>query len=201
MRLPVNVTSAVFALAAFALAAGVGLNAGEKGATVKVGDKAPSFTSVDENGKTWKSADHVGKKIVVVYFYPADFTGGCTAQACGFRDKGDDLKGKGIEIIGVSGDSAENHKKFKDDFKLPFTLLADEKGEIAKSFGVPVGKGGTATGKTSSGEAIQVTQGVRIQRYTVVIDKKGNVAALYNVKDAKGDAKKIAEIVEKLETK
>src|SRR5206468_31754 len=57
-----------------------------KGKAVKVGDKAPVFTSVDESGKTWKSIDHVGKKIVVLYFYPADFTGGCTSQACGYRD-------------------------------------------------------------------------------------------------------------------
>jgi peroxiredoxin Q/BCP len=189
--------------ALLAVLIGGGLTAGEKGKTMlKAGDKAPAFQSVDENGKTWKSSDHVGKKVVVLYFYPADFTGGCTAQACGFRDRIESLAGgKGVEVIGVSGDSVENHKKFKEDFKLPFTLLADDKGEVAHAFGIPYGKGGTATGKTSAGEAIKVTQGVRIQRYTVVIDKNGNVAALYQVGNAGGDAKKVGEIVEKLQTK
>ena len=84
----------------------------------------------------------VGKKIVVLYFYPADFTGGCTTQACGFRDDIEKLGSKGVMVIGVSGDSVETHKLFKAHHKLPFTLLADEKGEIAKKFGVPVGKGG-----------------------------------------------------------
>ena len=90
-----------------------------------VGDAAPTFESVDDAGKPWKSADHFGKKIVVVYFYPADFTGGCTAQACGFRDDMDKLKGKDVEVIGVSGDSAKTHEAFKKFHKLNFTLLAD----------------------------------------------------------------------------
>src|SRR5262249_48334935 len=107
---------------------------------IKVGDKAPAFESVDENGKAWKSSDVVGKKILVLYFSPADFTGGCTAQACGYRDDIEKLSGKGVEVVGVSGDSAENHALFKKEHKLPFTLLADTKGEVAKTFGVPVNK-------------------------------------------------------------
>ena len=95
----------IVGLCVLALAVGATLSAGEKG-TPKVGDKAPAFQSVDENGKTWKSTDHVGKKIVVLYFYPADFTGGCTAQACGFRDNLKDLSSKNVEVVGVSGDSA-----------------------------------------------------------------------------------------------
>src|SRR5882672_5457566 len=95
---------------------------------VKVGDVAPAFQSVDENGKTFKSSDVVGKKIVVLYFYPADFTGGCTAQACGFRDDIEKLKSSNIVVIGVSGDSVETHKLFKAHHMLPFMLLADEKG-------------------------------------------------------------------------
>jgi thioredoxin-dependent peroxiredoxin len=185
-----------------ALILGGGLTAGEKGRPMpKVGDKAPEFQSVDENGKTWKSSDHVGKKIVVVYFYPADFTGGCTAQACGFRDSMDSLAGKGLEVVGVSGDSAATHKLFKAHHKLPFTLLADEKGELAKQFGVPVGKGGMSPTIDESGTKGSAPRGVTIQRYTVVIDRGGNVAALYKVDSAGGDAKKIGEIVQKLETK
>jgi thioredoxin-dependent peroxiredoxin len=181
---------------------GGGLTAGEKGRTMlKVGDKAPEFQSVDENGKTWKSSDHVGKKIVVVYFYPADFTGGCTAQACGFRDNMESLSGKGLEVVGVSGDSAATHKLFKAHHKLPFTLLADEKGELAKSFGVPVNKGGMSPTIDENGDKGTAPRGVTIERWTVVIDKGGNLAALYKVANAGGDAKKIGEIVQKLETK
>src|SRR6266481_1125600 len=122
-------------LAALALAASATLSAQES--KVKVGDKAPAFESVDEAGKPWKSSDHVGKKIVVLYFYPADFTGGCTAQACGFRDNLKPLTEKGVEVVGVSGDSVKTHALFKKDHELPFSLLADESGDIAKKFGIP----------------------------------------------------------------
>src|SRR5262245_28014325 len=74
-------------------------------AKVKVGDKAPVLKSTDENGKAWTSSDVVGKKVLVLYFYPADFTGGCTKQACGFRDEIEKLHSAGIEVVGVSGDS------------------------------------------------------------------------------------------------
>jgi peroxiredoxin Q/BCP len=168
---------------------------------VKVGDTAPAFESVDETGKSFKSSDVVGKKIVVLYFYPADFTGGCTAQACGFRDDIEKLKSKNVVVIGVSGDSVANHKLFKDDYKLPFHLLADEKGDVAKAFGIPVNKGGAAKGKKASGETIDVTQGVRIARYTIVIDKSGKVAAADAISAAGADAKRVAELVMKLDTK
>ena len=71
-------------------------------AELKVGDNAPVFESVDDQGKPWKSVDHVGKKILVVYFYPADLTGGCTKQACAFRDDHEKLTAKGVEVVGVS---------------------------------------------------------------------------------------------------
>src|SRR4051812_4416123 len=100
-------------LAAFSMMAGAGENA-----KPKVGDKAPAFQSVDETGQPWKSNDHVGKKVVVLYFYPADFTGGCTAQACGYRDDIEKLAGKGVEVVGVSGDSAKTHTLFKAHHKL-----------------------------------------------------------------------------------
>src|SRR5450755_1897056 len=88
-----------------------GVVAGEK--KVKIGDKAPVLQGVDENGKPWKSTDVVGKKTLVLYFYPADFTGGCTSQACGFRDDIESLNSKGIEVVGVSGDTVDTHKLFK----------------------------------------------------------------------------------------
>jgi thioredoxin-dependent peroxiredoxin len=169
---------------------------------VKVGDKAPAFQSVDDQGKEWKSAAIVGKgKTLVLYFYPADFTGGCTAQACSFRDDIEKLHGQNIEVVGVSGDSVATHKLFKNHHKLTFTLLADEKGTVAKMFGVPVGKGGKAKGFDLKGDNVEVVRESTIQRYTVVIDKKGVVVALDKVGDAGGDSKRVAEMVKKLDTK
>jgi thioredoxin-dependent peroxiredoxin len=201
MRLPIRLTAGLCTLSLVALVLGGGLRAGEKGKgmTLKAGDKAPSFEAVDENGKPWKSSDHVGKKIVVLYFYPADFTGGCTAQACGFRDNMSSLKSKDVEVVGVSGDSAKTHQMFKAHEKLNFTLLADEKGALAKQFGVPVGKGGSSPTIDETGAKGTAPRGATIQRYTAVIDKGGNIAALYAVGNAGGDAKKIAGIVSKLE--
>src|SRR5436309_3086337 len=95
---------------------------------LKVGDKAPSFEATDDQGKPWKSSDHIGKGFLVVYFYPADLTSGCTKQACSFRDDMGKLEGKGVHVVGVSGDSVKNHELFKKVHKLNFALLADEDG-------------------------------------------------------------------------
>lgn len=189
-------TTLVVGLTAWTLGGAV---AGEK--KVKVGDKAPTLESVDESGKPWKSTDVVGKKVLVLYFYPADFTGGCTKQACGFRDDIEKLHSQGVEVVGVSGDSVKTHKMFRDHHKLNFTLLADEKGDIAKVFGVPVNKGGKSPAIDSAGSKIDMVRAVTLARFTVVVDKNGNVAAIDQVKDAGGDSKRIAELVKKLATK
>src|SRR5207253_1482326 len=122
-----------------------------------------------------------------------DFTGGCTAQACGFRDDIEKLSSKNVAVIGVSGDSVETHKLFKAYHKLPFPLLADEKGEVAKTFGVPVNKGGESPTINEKGEKGKAPRGVTIARFTVVIDKAGKVAAIDQVTAAGGDAKRIAD--------
>jgi peroxiredoxin Q/BCP len=167
----------------------------------KVGDKAPKFEATDDQGKTWKSSDHVGKKLLVLYFYPADFTGGCTKQACGFRDEIENLNGLQVEVVGVSGDSANTHKLFKSHHKLTFTLLADEKGDIAKLFGVKAKPGGKVKGVDESGNAIEVVRGVTIPRFTVVIDRSGQIAAIDQVSDAAGDSKRVANVIKKLASK
>ena len=163
-----------------------------------VGDKAPAFEGTDDQGHSWNSADHVGKGVLVVYFYPADLTGGCTRQACGFRDELPTLTGRGIEVVGVSGDSVENHKLFKQVKNLNFTLLADEKGEIAKAFGVPLGKGNIFKYKASDGETHVLKRGVTAQRWTFVIDKEGKIAHKTKVTDPAGDAKAVAAAVDAL---
>jgi peroxiredoxin Q/BCP len=102
----------------------------------KVGDTAPLITGRDQNGRDFKLADLVGKKIVLLYFYPKDFTGGCTKEACSFRDGFEDFATNNVEIVGVSFDSADSHLQFIAKYKLNFTLLADTNGIIAKAYDV-----------------------------------------------------------------
>src|ERR1700723_2172658 len=100
----------------------------------KPGDTAPLITGTDQNGKDFKLADLVGKKIVLLYFYPKDFTGGCTKEACSFRDRMGDLSADNVEVVGVSHDSVDSHKKFADEYKLNFTLIADPDGKIIAAY-------------------------------------------------------------------
>ncbi|MEY2427781.1 MAG: thioredoxin-dependent peroxiredoxin [Verrucomicrobiota bacterium] len=119
-----------------AFLAGVSLGLAEPGSTPKTGDKAPLIQGKDQNGKTWKLADEIGKKVVLLYFYPKDDTTGCTKEACGFRDRIGDLKKDKVEVIGVSFDSGESHQKFISKYNLNFPLLADTDGKIADAYGV-----------------------------------------------------------------
>ncbi len=166
-------------------------------ADVKVGDPAPEFSSTDDQGKPWKSTDYVGKKILVVYFYPADMTGGCTKQACGFRDDMKKLQDQGVEVVGVSGDAVRNHQLFKKVHNLNFTLLADEDGSVAKALGVPVGEGKELTVKVDGKDEI-FKRGVTAKRWTFVIDKQGKIASKNTEVNAAEDSKKILTVVEGL---
>jgi len=105
----------------------------------KVGDPAPLFTGEDQDGNTVKLADLIGKKIVLLYFYPKDFTGGCTREACGFRDRMSELQKDNVEVIGVSFDTAASHQKFIAQYKLNFPLLADPGGKIVSAYDVKWG--------------------------------------------------------------
>ena len=104
--------------------------------TPKAGDAAPLVQGTDQDGKTWKLADVVGKKVVLLYFYPKDDTPGCTKEACGLRDRMADLKKDKVEVIGVSFDSTHSHQKFIAKCNLDFRLLADTDGKIADAYGV-----------------------------------------------------------------
>src|SRR5690625_2381809 len=95
---------------------------------VKVGDKAPDFELTDDTGGTVRLSDFRGDRHVVLYFYPKDDTPGCTKEACGFRDAYQDFVDAGAEVIGVSSDSAEAHKKFRERYNLPFTMVMDTDG-------------------------------------------------------------------------
>ena len=102
---------------------------------LKVGDRAPEFTSIDQEGNTVSLKDYAGKR-VVIYFYPKDNTPSCTVQACNLRDNYTALKKAGIVILGVSADSIKSHQKFIQKFDLPFTLLVDEDHKLLNLYGV-----------------------------------------------------------------
>jgi peroxiredoxin Q/BCP len=178
---------------------GARLLAGDDKSDLKVGEPAPSFEATDDQGQPWKSSDHIGKKTLVIYFYPADMTGGCTKQACGFRDDMEKLAEKGIEVVGVSGDSVKNHEVFKKVHHLNFTLLADEDGSVARKFGVPLRKGDQFKTKDAEGNPITLTRGVTAQRWTFVIGRDGKI--LYrNIKvNAANDSKHILALLQKQE--
>lgn len=164
---------------------------------VNVGDKAPEFAALDETGKEWKSSDHIGKKVVVVYFYPADMTGGCTKQACAFRDDLSKLKDKGVEVVGVSGDSVRNHQLFRKAHELNFTLLADTEGKVAEAFGVPITREEKSVKATIDGKEELLTRSVTAKRWTFVIGLDGKVLSKNTMVAAADDSKFVFELVTK----
>ena len=103
--------------------------------TLKKGDKAPDFSGFDQDNKFHQLKDYAGKKLVV-FFYPKADTPGCTAEACDLRDNFERFKANNYELLGVSADSAKVQGKFRDKFKLPFPLIADEDKSVIEAFGV-----------------------------------------------------------------
>jgi peroxiredoxin Q/BCP len=137
---------------------------------LSVGDKAPEFKAPADDGSTWDIKEVLGEKFIVVYFYPAAMTGGCTKQACSYRDHRQELVTAGVEVIGISGDKVENLKLFKQAETLNFTLLSDTKGEIAKAFGVPVGEGAVIK-RTVEGIEHELVRELTAKRWTFIIGK------------------------------
>jgi len=129
------------------------------------GDKAPDFKAKDQNGKAVSLKDFKGKKFVL-YFYPEDDTQVCTVQACNYRNNISLLKKEGYEVIGVSPQGIESHKKFEAKYKLPFTLLADEEMKVINAYGVWGPK--TLYGRTYDG----------LHRETFVINEKGVITRI-----------------------
>jgi peroxiredoxin Q/BCP len=128
---------------------------------VKVGDQAPEFEGPTSDGSKLGLKDFVGKKNVVLYFYPKDDTPGCTREACSFRDNIAPIRKMGAEIVGVSLDSITSHDKFTTKYSLPFPLISDKEKQIANAFGV-LKDTGTST-----------------NRVTFIIDKKGKIAKVF----------------------
>ncbi len=130
---------------------------------LKIGDKVPSFKLKDQFGNEFDSRNSIGKKTLVIYFYPKDDTPGCTKQACKFRDEFESFTDLGVEVIGISGDDVASHKAFADRYSLPFILLADINNEVRTSFGVAKSLLGLIPG-----------------RVTYIVNKKGVVVNIFN---------------------
>lgn len=133
---------------------------------LSVGDKAPDFTTIDQNGKKVSLSDFKGQK-VVLYFYPKDNTPGCTKEACAFRDNYSLFKKHKVAVLGVSIDSENSHKRFSDKFELPFPLLVDTERQIVESYGAWGEK--SLYGKKYMGT----------NRITYLIDEAGKIAAVF----------------------
>jgi peroxiredoxin Q/BCP len=103
---------------------------------LEVGDRAPNFSLIDQDGKTFTLADHIGKDILVIYFYPKDESMVCTKEACAFRDSFDAFAKAGAKVIGVNGGTVASHKAFAEHYKLPFTVLSDPGNKVYDMFGV-----------------------------------------------------------------
>ena len=164
------------------------VTSGQQG--IAVGDKAPGFSARADDGSTWDIRKHLGKDYIVVYFYPAAMTGGCTKQACSYRDHSEDLKLADAVVVGISGDKVENLKLFKQAENLNFTLLSDEKGDIAKAYGVPAGEGG-AIKRTVAGEEHELVRGVTAKRWTFIIGKDRKIIYRNDTVNAEKDTEEV----------
>ena len=146
---------------------------------VKAGDNAPDFEGPTTEGKTLGLKDFLGKKNVVLYFYPKDDTPGCTKEACSFRDNLQPIRSLGAEIIGVSVDSVESHKKFSTKFSLPFPLISDKEKRIATAYGVL-----RVTGTTN--------------RVTFIIDKNGKIAKTFPKVDVSKHTEEVVAAIKEI---
>jgi len=110
---------------------------------LKIGERAPEFTLPDDTGTDRSLTDFLNAGTTILYFYPADFTPGCTRQACALRDLQSDIKDAGLQIVGISPQSPKSHAKFRTKYQLPFALLSDEDKAVIKMYGVngPLGFG------------------------------------------------------------
>jgi thioredoxin-dependent peroxiredoxin len=127
---------------------------------LKVGETAPAFDTVTDTGEKFSLSALLGKTNVVLYFYPKDFTMGCTKEACTFRDNWDKITSLGATAVGISADSPETHSKFRKEYSLQFTLVSDKDKRIRKLYGV---------------------DGMFIPpRTTFVIDKSGKIRSVFN---------------------
>lgn len=150
-----------------------------KGDKLKVGDNAPDLKLPDADGNLYSLSSYRGKSPVVIYFYPKADTPGCTKQACGIRDEWKKFEEAGIPVLGISVDSKEDLKKFREKYSLNFPLLSDEKQVVTKAYGVL-----NLLGFAS--------------RVTFIVDKEGKIAHIIDKVDVNTHAKEVYELASKL---
>jgi len=168
-------------------------------AQVSLGEQVPNFTTLDQSGKKWMLKKEIKKAdFLVVYFYPAAFTGGCTKQACSYRDQKGELEKVGAQVVGVSGDKPETLELFALEHNLNFTLLADESGEMAKIFDVPYSEGGTID-REINGQSLELERGSTIKRWTFILDKTGKLIYKDSEVDAANDSGKVVKYLASLQ--
>jgi peroxiredoxin Q/BCP len=131
-------------------------------ARVAAGSVAPDFTLLSQSGEMVSLNDFLGKRPVVLFFYPKDNTFGCTREVCAFRDSFEEFNNLDSEVIGISSDSVDSHRNFAEKHNLPFTLLSDEGGKVRRLYGVPN------------------TFGIFAGRVTYVIDREGIVRYVFS---------------------
>jgi len=148
------------------------------------GDILRPFKAKDQDENVFDAAEIIGKKPLVIYFYPKNFTPGCTKEACDFRDHNQEFVNLGAEVIGISGDSEQSHGRFAGKYNLPFTLLSDQDGKIRRQFGVKKNLLGLIPG-----------------RETFVFDKNGCLLLRYNSMDARSHIRKALKVVQELHKK
>ncbi len=145
---------------------------------LKIGDRMPEFEVMDQDGNTIDSKVLIGRK-TIIYFYPKDNTSGCTAEACNLRDNHEALIARGYNVVGVSKDSAASHRKFKEKYDLPFTLLSDTSTQMLQAFGAWGEK--KMYGKTVMGTI----------RKTFIFDENGILTEIIEKVDTKNHAAQI----------
>jgi peroxiredoxin Q/BCP len=165
---------------------------------VRVGDSATVFSATDDQGKKWTSSPFMGKKILVLFFYEGDFMKNCTREAREMQAVLGELRADRAEVVGISGDSPANHRRFKKANKLTYPLLADEDGKVTYRFGVSRSGGGVLRVKDEKGNAIEVERSMTAGRWTFIIDRDGKVA--YKKMDVApaGHAREVLAVVRKL---
>lgn len=159
-------------------------NAADPAETPKVGQVAPSFEGVDQDGTKWRLADLSGRKIVLLYFYPKDGTPGCTAEACGLRDRMGQLSAEDVQVLGVSFDSAESHRKFRENNQLNFPLLVDTDGKLADLYG-----------------ARKAPEATMARRVSFLIARDGKITHITDTNTASIHLSEMQEAIAKLKTR
>jgi len=152
--------------------------------TLKIGDKVPDFSLINQNGEKFNLNQVIGKSNLVIYFYPKDDTPGCTKEACKFRDEFEVFNELQAQVIGISSDDVKSHKAFAEKYQLPFLLLSDTDKKVRKLFGVPK------------------FAGIFPGRVTYIIDKKGKIVYIFNsMQKAEKHISEAKKILQELKSK